>query len=354
MNAYVLHDIGDIRYEDIAKPELKAGEVLVKVKACGICGSDIPRIYQTGAHVHPLVPGHEFSGQVVAVGEGADEKWQGKPVGIFPLIPCKECGPCKNNQFEMCRHYNYLGSRCNGGFAEYVAVPEWNLIELPENVSYAAAAMLEPMAVAVHAMRRAGLDKPESNPANSKVCVYGLGTIGLLLTMFLKEAGIQNLYVIGNKDFQKKNIMALGVPAENYCDSRAQDVDAWIYEKTGGVGMECFFECIGKNETVSKVVDNTAPAGHIVFVGNPYSDMTFPKAVYWKILRNQLNVTGTWNSSFTHDAQDDWNCVVGKLAQGSVKPEELISHRMPLADLERGLHIMRDKTEDYIKVMVEF
>ena len=184
MKAQVLHGIGDIRYEETDKPRIEKGWVLVKVKAAGVCGSDIPRIYKTGAHVHPIVTGHEFSGEVI---ETADDNfsWRGKRVGIFPLIPCGECINCKKKMYEMCSNYNYLGSRCNGGFAEYAAVPEWNLIELPDNVSYKQAAMMEPMAVAVHAMRRFYIEK------DSSVCVIGLGTIGLLLTMFLKAEGIQ-------------------------------------------------------------------------------------------------------------------------------------------------------------------
>ena len=346
MKAHVLHGIGDIRYEEVETPGLKPGWVLVKVMACGICGSDIPRIYQTGAHVHPLIPGHEFSGKVVDITEGVDKKWLDKPVGIFPLIPCGECGPCKSKLYEMCRHYSYLGSRCDGGFAEYVAVPEQNLLMLPEGVEYEEAAMLEPMAVAVHCMRRVsgGFDK-------KKVCVYGLGTIGLLLTMFLKEAGVEDLYVIGNKDFQRKNALMLSIDEEHFLDSRNADVSEWITMKTNGAGMDVFFECIGKNETVSDVVDNTAPAGEIVFVGNPYSDMKLDKAVYWKILRNQLRITGTWNSSFTHDDNDDWHYVVDRLASGSISPAKLISHRLPLDELEKGMLIMRDKSEDYVKVM---
>ena len=346
MKAYVLHEIGDIRYEEVEKPSPQPGWVLVKVKACGICGSDIPRIYKTGAHVHPLIPGHEFSGQVVDLGESTDSKWLDKPVGIFPLIPCGECGPCRNKQYEMCRHYNYLGSRCDGGFADYVAVPENNLIELGEGVAYEEAAMLEPMAVAVHCMRRVagGFD-------GKKVCIYGLGTIGLLLTMFLKEAGVEDLYVIGNKDFQKKNAIALGVKEADFLDSRNADVNGWISEKTGGAGMDVFFECIGKNETVSTIVDNTAPAGEIVFVGNPYGDMALEKNIYWKILRNQLRITGTWNSSFTHDEDDDWHYVVNRLASKSIAPAKLISHRFDLENIEKGMLIMRDKSEDYIKVM---
>jgi len=102
----------------------------------------------------PLIIGHEFSGEIAQCGEKADSAWKGKRVGIFPLIPCGECTPCHNKMYEMCRHYSYLDSRRNGAFAEYVSVPEWNLIELPNNVSYEQAAMLEPMAVAAHSMRR--------------------------------------------------------------------------------------------------------------------------------------------------------------------------------------------------------
>ena len=139
MKAQVLHGIGDIRYEETDKPRIEKDWVLVKVKAAGVCGSDIPRIYKTGAHVHPIATGHEFSGEVI---ETADDNfsWRGKRVGIFPLIPCGECINCKKKMYEMCSNYNYLGSRCNGGFAEYAAVPEWNLIELPDNVSYKQAA----------------------------------------------------------------------------------------------------------------------------------------------------------------------------------------------------------------------
>ena len=153
MKAQVLYGINDMRYEDIEEPQLKDGWVIVKVMAAGICGSDIPRIYKTGAHVHPIVIGHEFSGKVVKTYNG-DSDWSGKRVGVFPLIPCGKCKCCQDKRYEMCSNYNYLGSRCNGGLAEYVAVPEWNLLELTENISYRQAAMLEPMAVAVHAMRQ--------------------------------------------------------------------------------------------------------------------------------------------------------------------------------------------------------
>lgn len=345
MKAWVLHDIGNIRYEDVEKPQIREREVLVSVKAAGICGSDIPRIYRDGAHKMPLIPGHEFSGEVVMAGSKEDSGWIGKRVGVFPLIPCGKCISCQKMQYELCRHYNYLGSRCNGGFAEYVAVPADNLIELPDEVSFEEAAMLEPMAVGVHAMRRAGIS------AFDTVAICGMGTIGLLLCMFLMEAGVKHLLVIGNKDFQKEQALRNGIAEINFCDTRTMAVNSWIQEKTGGQGVNVFFECVGKNETLLQAIRNIAPAGRVVLVGNPYSDMKLDKETYWRILRNQMTITGTWNTSFTHERTDDWHYVLERLKDHRVRPADFITHRLAMEALEKGMLLMRDKSEDYVKVM---
>ena len=353
MKAYVLHEINNFTLEEVSMPVPVENEVLVAVKAAGVCGSDIPRVYKTGTYSYPLIPGHEFSGVVEDVGSGADVKWRGKRVGIFPLIPCKKCGPCQKKQYEMCRNYSYLGSRRHGGFAEYVSVPVDNLVELPDNVSFEEAAMMEPMAVAVHAMRRV---QPKTTDT---VAVCGLGTIGLLLVMFLKEAGIENIMVIGNKEFQRQTVLRLGIPAENYCNSKEEEAEKWISNRTNGAGVDIFFECVGKNETVIQAVNSTIPGGKIMLVGNPYTDMTLEKPTYWKILRHQLQVMGTWNSTFyfrgdAEAEQDDW-CYVRKLLEEKrIAPSELITHKFSLNDLEKGFHLMRDKTEDYVKVMGVF
>lgn len=346
MRAWVLHGVDDLRLETVADPVLKEGEVLVAVRAAGICGSDIPRIYQTGAHVHPLIVGHEFSGVVEKAGGGVDPSWLGQKVGVFPLIPCRECGPCQKEQYEMCRDYSYLGSRRDGGFAEYAAVPADNLIRLPDPVTFEEAAMLEPMAVAVHAMRRIGV----SDTDTAAVC--GLGTIGLLLVMFLREAGVERILAVGNKEFQRQAVLKMGLPEDAYCDVRKQDAGRWLMERTDGNGVDVFFECVGKNETLTEALEYTAPAGRVMLVGNPYTDMHLDRQVYWRILRAQLTVAGTWNSSFTHDPKDDWHYVLDRLAAGRIDPAGLITHRLPLEDLERGLSIMRDKTEEYCKIMV--
>lgn len=346
MKAYVLHGVNDLRFEEAEAPVLQDDRVLLEVKAAGICGSDVPRIYTNGTYHFPTIPGHEFSGKVVQVGKNVDEKWLNKRVGLFPLIPCKKCGPCQKKQYEMCKSYSYLGSREDGGYAEYVTVPAENLVELPETVSYEAAAMMEPMSVAVHAMRRMEVKKEET------VVICGLGTIGLLLLMFLRETGVSDILVVGNKQFQKETILSLGISEDSYCDSRVQDVEKWILEKTGGKGTDVFFECVGKNETVIWAIDSTIPGGRVMLLGNPHSDMDFAQNIYWKILRNQLTLKGTWNSSYIGEEDDDWHYVLDKVAAGKIQPEVLITHKLEFEELEKGLKIMKDKTEDYVKVMI--
>ncbi len=346
MKAWILHGINDIRFEEAARPEPADKEVLVSVRAAGICGSDIPRIFKTGAHRHPLIPGHEFSGVVEKAGALADKKWEGKRVGVFPLIPCRECAACARRQYELCRNYSYLGSRRDGGFAEYALVPEWNLIELPTAVSHVEAAMLEPMAVAVHAMRRVQLCQ------SGTVVVYGLGTIGMLLVMLLLDAGIRNILAVGNKEFQRQLAGKMGLAEQSYCDVRAQAADGWVRERTNGAGADAVFECVGRNEAFVQAVRLAAPMGQVCLVGNPYSDMALDKNTYWRILRDQLVITGTWNSSFTHGHDDDWHYALDRLSRKRVSPEKLVTHRLSMGNLDEGLHIMRDKTEDYVKIMV--
>lgn len=342
MKAYNLRGVSDLQFENVDIPVPEDSETLVQIKAAGICGSDIPRIFVNGTYHFPTIPGHEFS--------GIDVKTK-KRVGVFPLIPCRKCKPCRDGRYEMCRNYSYLGSRTDGGFAEYAAVPEWNMVELSDNVAFEQAAMLEPMAVAVHAMRSI------SPSCDDTVAVMGLGTIGMLLVMFLLDAGVTDIYVIGNKDFQRKTCKAMGIDEIRYIDAASEEQNPAVAEQimniTHGRGVGVFFECVGKNETIETALKVTAPGGRIQLVGNPASDISFDRDTYWKILRNQLTVKGSWNSSFTHDDDDDWHYVLKRLEAGAIHPEQFISHRFAFEELDKGLAIMRDKTEDYIKVMIE-
>ena len=353
MKAWKLSEVGKIEFSEKTDiPQIEKNEVLVHIKAAGICGSDIPRVYKTGAHKMPLIIGHEFSGVVKETGIDVNKEWIGKRVGIFPLIPCKNCPACRAKKYEMCSHYNYLGSRCDGGFSEYAAVPEWNLVELPKEVSFEQAAMLEPMSVAVHAMRQLELNKDD------KIIVCGAGTIGQLLVMFLLERGMDNVFVLVNKEIQKKALLKLGLKEDNFFDvSASEDLSGWVKEKTKGRMADAYFECVGKPKTVSLAFNMIRPGGQICMVGNPASDIVLDKNTYWKLLRGQYLIKGTWNSSYLgkedeEAGKDDWHYVLNCLKNKRIEPEKIITHTMKLEELKKGLEIMRDKDEDYIKIMV--
>ncbi len=339
MKAQVLYDVGDIRLQEVEDPVPKEGEVLIKISHCGICGSDIPRVFETGAHRMPLIIGHEFSGTIL---EGRNK---GRKASVFPLIPCGKCKPCIKRQFEMCKNYDYLGSRRDGGFAEYAAVPEGNLFLLPDDFPMDIAAMIEPMAVAVHAIRSARPTEDE------KILVYGLGAIGLFVLDFLMDLlrdSPDMIYAVYSKAFQKEKAISLGLDTDHLISR--DEIKAM--EEDPSYGFDVIFECVGSNEVYSSAVGLTLPAGRVVLVGNPHSDMLLSKDTYWKILRNQLHIMGIWNSHYTGDKDDDWHVVRSKVIDGRVHPRQMITHRFDLKDLPKGLGIMKEKKEGYGRIII--
>lgn len=344
MKAYVLEGIDQLVYKEIPTPQLQEDEVLVQVVNAGICGSDIPRIFKTGTYHFPTVPGHEFAGVVRQAGTAENHHLIGKRVGVFPLVPCGKCEQCKKKAYEMCQSYNYLGSRTDGAFAEYVAVPVWNLIELPANVSFEDAAMLEPACVALHAVRQARMKDVTS------ATVYGCGTIGALVIQWLASMGIRNLYVIGTREEQRD--LLSGFADCVFCNCHEGNSVDWIMEQTHGLGVDIVFECVGVKESINHAIGSTKAGGQIVFVGNPAGDITIDKQIYWQILRRQLTIHGTWNSSFRKEEDDDWHLAICAIQEGKIRPSRQITQRFSFDLLQEGLFAMRDKTVFSNKVMI--
>jgi len=356
MKAYRLKGIGQLDYEDVPMPQLYSGWALVQVGAAGICGSDIPRIFTTGTYHFPTIPGHEFAGKVVEVFDASDKEWIGKQVGVFPLIPCRQCLACKEKKYEMCSDYDYLGSRRDGGFAEFVAVPVWNLMELPESMDIKDAAMFEPASVALHAVRRLELH------AEDTVGLFGLGTIGLLIVQWLHIFGIKNVYAVGHdpghgammREIASKDDEYKNVDREQGTDISKKDdgIAAWILEKTGGEGVTVAIDCIGTSESMKNCLDSVKMGGQILVVGNPKGDVLLEKETYWKILRRQIRLTGTWNSSFFHSADDDWHTVKQLCSGGRLRLSRLITHCLAFDKLHQGLDIARKHEEYHNKIMI--
>ena len=346
MKAYVLEAVNRLEYKEVDIPQLKQGEVLVEVCAAGICGSDIPRIFTTGTYHFPTIPGHEFSGKVIEAFDEEGQSWIGKRVGIFPLIPCKKCTCCLKEKYEMCSNYNYLGSRCDGGFAEYVAVPVWNLIELPDAVSYEEAAMLEPASVSIHALRRLNLESV------STVALFGLGTIGILIAQWLYSFGVQTVFATGHSAEHGKLMQKVTSFSYQYMESQENNVVEEILNQTSGKGVDVVIDCVGSSESLTDALNCVSAAGQVLVVANPKGDLNLDKNTYWKILRRQIRITGTWNSTFTHSNQDDWHTVLKTCEEGKLHLKELITHDLPFDQLHQGLEIMRSGKEYRNKVMI--
>lgn len=332
MKAYVLHGIGDLRCEDCPMPELRPGWALIKVSAAGICSSDIPRIFEKGTYHFPTIPGHEFCGVVERTANPEDSGWIGRRVGVFPLIPCMACPSCARGEYETCSNYDYVGSRRDGGFAEYAAAPVWNLIQLPGEISDVQGALLEPAAVALHAVRRADI-RPHSS-----VCVVGTGGIGLLAGQWAGRCGADRVVIKGRS-----------------CEKEALARRCGL-DYTGVTPEERFdrvIEAVGSSAALEESLTLAAPGGRVVLMGNPDGSKTLAQNVYWQILRKQLTLSGTWNSS--HGGVDsDWEASVRAIAQGALGVEKIVTHIVDKADLPRALHMMRSRTGPFCKIVVKF
>lgn len=343
MKASVLYSVGDLRYVDIPVPQPKSNGVLVNVKASGICGSDVNRVLKTGTYHFPTVIGHEFSGVVTEIGSHCDEKWLGKRVGVFPLKPCFKCENCKGGNFEMCTNYDYLGSRCNGGFEEYVAVPEWNLIELPDNVSFVEAAMLEPTSVAIHALKQAG------DISGKTVTIIGPGMIGNVLCRLAQIRSASQVILVGRT--QEKLDFARRYSSVKVVNSHKVDSVQVVTNITGGSGSDIVIEGTGANQSLVNAILMCRSGGKIILMGNPLSDVSLQQKVYWQILRKQLVLSGTWNSSYG-SSKSDWAEAIGFISSGILELKPLISHLLQFNQLAEGINIIRDSGVFSNKVML--
>lgn len=344
MWAYNLHGISDLRYEEVSIPEVEDGWVLVEVKAAGICGSDIPRIFETGTYHFPLIPGHEFSGIVREVSKEGNENLLGKRVGVFPLIPCKVCDSCKQQNYETCSNYSYLGSRIDGGFAEYVKVPEWNVIELPDAILFEEAALLEPISVALHALRNINFSNIDS------ALIYGIGPIGLVVAQWLRTFEVKNIFLVANKEEQI--VIAKELDLYNSVNSKTTNVENWVLENTDNQGMTLVIEGVGTDDAMEKCITYTASNGVLITLANPKGDMQLKKNTYWQILRKQITIYGTWNSRFGVNENNDWTRSIKALLDKQIRVEPLITHKLSFENLPIGLEMMKNKNEFYSKVMI--
>ena len=259
MKAGVVHAREDIRYEEIEKPVPKKGQVLIKVKYTGICGSDIPRVNGDACHFFPNVLGHEFSGTVEEVGEGVTSVKPGDRVAGVPLVPCMECEDCQKGNYSLCKHYSFIGSREFGSFAEYVVVPEKNAVKFEDSVSFEQGAFFEPATVALHGLERVDFK------GGKTVAILGGGTIGMFVMQWAKIFGAKEVVVFDISDERLELGKRLGATAG--INTLEEDFMDKAMALTGGKGYDYVYETAGNSITIKMAFQLAANKAQVCCVG---------------------------------------------------------------------------------------
>ena len=319
MKALVIYKDGIVKVEDMAEPQVRPGYVKIKVAACGICGSDIPRVLDNKAHYYPIVLGHEFSGIVAETGEGVENVKPGDHVAGVPLIPCGQCEDCGNGNYSLCKNYTFIGSRLQGAMAEYVTVPGQNVVKLKDSLDLEDAALIEPLTVALHAL------KQNSHSAGKKVAVLGMGTIGCLTAQAIKHIGAENITAVVRNHNYDTLIHAMGLDSivntseENWMDT-AQKL-------TGNRGFDFVYETAGSVQTMQQAFRLAGNKARICFVGTPKKELTFTVQQWEMMNRKEFYLTGSWMSYSAPFPGTEWEDAVEYLEKGYVKIYPGIVHR---------------------------
>jgi len=341
MKACNLHAVGDLRYEDVPDPVIKSDEVLLKIKAAGICGSDIQRVFEKGTYHFPTIPGHEFAGVISGVNPG-DETLLGKTAAVFPLIPCGKCSACHIGEYAQCADYDYYGSRRDGAFAEFIAVKKWNLVMVPDGIPVEYAAMAEPCSVAIHALSQAGVNLGDT------VIIFGAGTIGLLLAQAARGWGAGNV-VLSDPDTTKLDF-AKSLGFEHSIDPKSTDTAEYVRSINEGKGADVAIDAAGVAAAVEGCLYATGNFGRVVLMGNPAGNMNISQKAYWEILRKQLTLKGTWNSSY-NGVHNDWKLAIQCMEKKIFDLKKFITHEFPLSECGAAFDLARKRTEFWVKIM---
>jgi L-iditol 2-dehydrogenase len=320
--------------------------VLVRVAFCGICGSDIPRVFVKGTYHFPTVIGHEFSGTVAACGPDVEGFQPGDRVAVFPLLWCGHCPACEQGQYVQCQNYDYLGSRSNGALAEFVAAPQQNLVRIPDGVSLAEAAMTEPAAVALHALRR-----PGGSRLGETVAIFGAGPIGVMVAQWGRAMGAAHTFLFDIVPEKLDLAKALGFPLS--FNNQEIEPEEKIRSVTGREGVHISVEAAGVAQTLRQALSCTRRGGQVVILGNPGADLLLPASLISQVMRRELALLGTWNSAYSATGNDDdWRTVLAAMAAKTIDLTPLITHRVPLENAVEALHMMKDQREFFSKVLI--
>jgi 2-desacetyl-2-hydroxyethyl bacteriochlorophyllide A dehydrogenase len=341
MRAAVLTGPQTFEIQEIETPAPAPGRVLVRIRNCGVCGSDLH--FYRGEFPSPpnLRMGHETAGEVARIGEGVTALSPGQPVAIEPVEVCRDCEYCRTGREELCPDRKFLGTMLPGAFADYVDAPAYIVHPLPDGVDYEVGALVEPLAVAVHGLRQVGVSVGES------VVVLGSGNIGLMALVGAQAMGASKVYATARYPHQREAALALGADAVFDAD---QGAVAQLMQATGGRLPEVIVETVGGHaDTLNQAIAMVRPGGRVsvlgVFTGAPSINATVA------VLKEVSLVGGiTYGRP---NSRSDFEVALEIAAKRAGDLRKVTTHRYPLDQIADAFAVANDKTQRSIKVTVE-
>jgi L-iditol 2-dehydrogenase len=341
MKSLLLSSYNNLEIAEMPVPAVGASEVLVRVEACGICGSDVHGYDGgSGRRIPPIVMGHEAAGTVASVGSGVTGFVVGDRVTFDSTVYCGECAFCKRGEVNLCDNRQVIGVSCgdyrrHGAFAEYVAVPQRILYQLPDGIAFSEAAMLEAASVALHAVRVSDVKSGET------ALVIGAGMIGLLTLQAAHALGCAKVLIADIDETRLK--LARDVGADATLFGSGEKIVAEVMKLTSGRGVDITYEAVGRNETVATAIDCTRKGGTVTLIGNIRPEVTMPLQ---KVVSRQLRLQGSCASA------GEYPQAIELIAAGKIKVGPLITAVAPLEDGPRWFSRLHAGEPNLMKVIL--
>jgi L-iditol 2-dehydrogenase len=334
----VMIEPGKIEFREIEKPGINSDEILMQTKRIGVCGSDIHVFH--GLHPYtsyPIVQGHEVSGVVAAVGDNVEGFSVGDKITFTPQVTCGECYPCQNGMYHICETLKVMGFQTDGSGQEYFPLPAWNAIKLSADFLLDYGALVEPIAVAVHALQRGGVVQ------GKKVLVLGAGTIGNLTAQTAKALGAEAVMITDISEYKLEKAKACGI---NFIINTAEeDLAQAIATHFGPTKADMILECVGVQPTVDQAIENARKGTTIVIVGvfgeKPTVDLGL-------VQDRELSLVGTLMYQ-----KEDFEKAVELISDGKMCLDDLVTHRFPFEQYLDAYHTIEESNGEYMKVMID-